>query len=119
VGGSITATGSPETVEMTLRNVPADVARRMLACIADVQCSACDDAFMGYTEAELKAAWGLVPTDPQGWKMPIKGTVPAGSDTAAMSAALAYYCGSPSEFVKQADGSYTVEAPGYYACIGS
>ena len=72
-----------------------------------------------YTYAQLEAAFDLVPTDPSSWKMPIKGTVPAGSDTDAMSAAISFFCGSWSEFVEQPDGSYTVEAPGYYMSVGA
>lgn len=77
------------------------------------------DTFGGYTPDQLKAAWALVPTNEANWKMPIHGFVPEGTDTAVMSAAIAYYCGSPSDFRPQPDGRFEVEAPGYYTCVGS
>jgi hypothetical protein len=72
-----------------------------------------------YTEAQLKAAFALVPKDPENWKMPVRGFVPEGSDTEAMGAAIAFYCGSPSEFTPQPDGRFAVDAPGYYMCVGA
>lgn len=83
-------------------------------------CTVCDShKFGGYTPDQLKAAWALVPTNEANWKMPIHGFVPEGTDTAVMSAAIAYYCGSPSDFRPQPDGRFEVEAPGYYTCVGS
>lgn len=83
-------------------------------------CTQCaSHKFLGYTDAQLRAAWSLVPKDTADWKRPIRGFVPAGTDTDAMSAAIAHYCGSPSEFRPQPDGSIEVTASGYHACIGS
>lgn len=83
-------------------------------------CTQCQShKFLGYTDAQLRAAWSLVPKDAADWKRPIRGFVPAGTDTDAMSAAIAHYCGSPAEFRPQPDGSIEVTASGYHACIGS
>lgn len=78
-----------------------------------------DKVFGGYTWAELEEALSALPLDPEGWKMPIRGTVPECSDTGRMEAAIAFFCGSWSEFTPRPDGSYDVYAPGYYLSVGA
>jgi hypothetical protein len=77
-----------------------------------------EDLFDGYTREQLQAAFKQLPLHPEGWKMPIRGFVPADSDIKAMSAAIGFYCGSPSDFTAQPDGRFYVDAPGYYTCVG-
>jgi hypothetical protein len=74
--------------------------------------------YAGYGIDYLTEVFELVPKHPDGWKMPIDAQVPAGSDTSAMSAAIAYFCGSSSEFAQNPDGTFHVTAPGYYLSVG-
>jgi hypothetical protein len=73
--------------------------------------------YAGYSIDYLTEVFELVPKHPDDWKMPIDAEVPAGSDINAMSAAIAYFCGSSSEFAPNPDGTFHVTAPGYYLSV--
>jgi len=77
--------------------------------------------YSGYTREELGAAFDLV-KNPAGWKLTVNKRLPAMLATDSIcdriSAALAFFCGSPCDFRTTAQG-LRVSAPGYYNCIGS
>jgi hypothetical protein len=77
-----------------------------------------EDAFAGYTQTELEAAFDLV-KNPRNWKLPINATVPKDTDLRAVSAAVAHFTGGGCEMTEQDDGTVRVTGDGYYVHIGA
>lgn len=78
-----------------------------------------EKVFAGYTQQELQDVFNLVKNRTH-WKRRINKTlVLTGEQQRLVSAAISYFCGSPSEFQQLPNGKVRVTAPGYYACIGA
>jgi hypothetical protein len=71
----------------------------------------------GYAADQLKAAFGLV-KNRDNWKGVIDATVPADADLGAITAACAFFAGSPVD-ITETERGHRVTGPGYYICIGS
>lgn len=90
-------------------------------CAIDAECPETrpDAVYSGYTRDELSEAFDQV-KNPGDWKLPIDATVPADADRDCISAAVAFFTGSPAAFAAgPRAGRWRVTAAGYYACIGS
>jgi hypothetical protein len=74
--------------------------------------------FGGYTDDELRDAFELV-RPAENWKLPIDATVPEGTDTDVILAAVCYFTGGPAFFEANGDGTIHVTGAGYYAQVGA
>lgn len=75
----------------------------------------------GYTEDQLSIAFDAVKDD-RNWKNPIKMRVAANVRLITrdqIARAIDFYAGGGATFTDYEDGSYLVEAPGYYEVIGA
>lgn len=75
----------------------------------------------GYTEDELSVAFDAV-KNTLNWKLPISTRVSATVTLITrdqIARAIDFYAGGGATFTEYEDGSYLVQAPGYYEVIGA